>query len=373
MRIVNADERRELLQETNDVALTGRVGLPSGDSPLLPSHISGPLAVDNFPCIVQTEMPPDTDPNGPTPEEITGAACAVGSFLDGEQDTSEGSLLKHGAVLFKGLPIRTPEDFSVFAANLGWTVTTLVNGGTERSILAANVRTASDEPANHTIEPHCDMAHNPVFPGKIAFFMLEGPPANVGGETVLVDIRNVTAQLKASGLSEVFESHGGGGVMYRKVLWSAQHVDHSFTWQKRFFTEDRDEVDAKLRAMGNVIWRWTENDVLEFENTQPATTTHPVTGEELWFNGIHTNHKTYYETAPHIDTSLGSPMNALFGDGEEIDDETLALIRSTWWDNAVALALTSGDLCIVDNMLAGHGRMGWIPPHPRRMLLTHFE
>ena len=39
--------------------------------------------------------------------------------------------------------------------------------------------------------------------------------------------------------------------------------------------------------------------------TLPAVVQHPVTGEAVWMNGIHTNHRDYFELAPHIDTSLG--------------------------------------------------------------------
>ena len=34
--------------------------------------------------------------------------------------------------------------------------------------------------------------------------------------------------------------------------------------------------------------------------------------------------------------------------------------------------VNEGDLVVVDNYLASHGRMGWVPPAPRRVLLTHF-
>ena len=47
-------------------------------------------------------------------------------------------------------------------------------------------------------------------------------------------------------------------------------------------------------------------------------------------------------------------------------------VRAAYWNNSVAVPLVSGALIVVDNMLAGHGRMGWVPPHPRKVLLTHF-
>ena len=104
----------------------------------------------------------------------------------------------------------------------------------------------------------------------------------------------------------------------------------------------------------------------------PVVRTHPRTGEDIWFNGVHTNHRSYYVEAAHVDTSDGSPMDTTFADGTPIPEETIAQIRAAVWSNSRAVRLQSGDLVIVDNYLAWHGRMGWVPPHPRKVLLTHF-
>jgi hypothetical protein len=98
-----------------------------------------------------------------------------------------------------------------------------------------------------------------------------------------------------------------------------------------------------------------------------------VTGETLWFNGIHTNHRDYFDLAPHIDTTDGSPFDTFFADGGEISAEVLAQIRASIWTRARAVALKSGDVVIVDNLLAAHGRMGWTPGVERKMILNHFE
>lgn len=58
-----------------------------------------------------------------------------------------------------------------------------------------------------------------------------------------------------AGLDKVFQEKGD--VIYRKKLWSSAHVDHAFTWQRKYFTEDRSEVDAIFRSLGNVKWHWT--------------------------------------------------------------------------------------------------------------------
>lgn len=109
------------------------------------------------------------------------------------------------------------------------------------------------------------------------------------------------------------------------------------------------------------------------ENPGTAVIKHPLTGEEVWFNGIHTNHRDYFDLAPHVDTTDGSPYDTFFGDGSEISAETLAKIRASIWKHSVAMPLKSGDLVVVDNILAAHGRMGWTPGVSRRMLLNHFK
>ena len=93
----------------------------------------------------------------------------------------------------------------------------------------------------------------------------------------------------------------------------------------------------------------------------------------MWFNGAHTNHRSYFEEAPHIDTGRGSPYDTSYGDGSIIPAEELAAIRGDVWRSAVAIQLRTGDVVVVDNALAGHGRVGWDPDRgDRRVLLTHF-
>lgn len=345
------------------VAIRGRKNLGSSDSELLPESIGAPQSGQFLTGLVA---------NDPTCS-LENYAKAANLALNGP----EGLLMKHGAVLLRGIPMGDAKEFQRFCELLGWPALVLGGGGTERSNLTTSVRTASNEPGTHTIEPHLDMAHNPEYPNRIAFFMLHGPPAGAGGETVLTDMRGVTRDLAsdASGVAAEFEARGG--VAYHKKLWSQEHVDHSFTWQSRYFTDDKAEAEKKIRELGpsvtRVGWETTKTaDTLVYENVEPAVHTHPVTGERLWFNGVHTNHRSYYELAPHIDTSDGAPMDTSYADGAPIADETIAAVRGAWWRNSVAMTLQTGDLVIVDNLLAGHGRMPWAPGATRKMTLVHF-
>jgi len=113
--------------------------------------------------------------------------------------------------------------------------------------------------------------------------------------------------------------------------------------------------------------------MFEVVNVEPVRRPHPLLKCLLWFNGVHTNHESYYLHAQHIDTSLGAPMTTSLGNGEPLPEDTLVQIRAAFWRHSVPFRLLRGDLLVVDNMLAAHGRMSWPSLLPRQLLLTHFN
>lgn len=341
------------------VNIRGRHRLVYSARDELPEYIGAPSNA-NFPLVVQAASSNETAPS-------------IDAFSAAARDLLSDHLISKGAIMFRGLPTHDADAFNAFAAGLGWTAVTIGGGGTQRQQVAGNVRSASEEPAEHTIEPHMDMAHSIAHPKRIAFYMSAGPPPGVGGETVLTDMRAVYASLAADGIPQAFEARGG--VAYHKRLWSDAQTNHTqYTWQKFFFTPNLEvaleavrkrDPDARIHEHGP--------EVIDFQEVLPAVHAHPHTGEPTWFNGVHTNHHSYYEEALHVDTSDGSPMDSTYADGTPIPDKIIAAIRAAFWKASVAIPLRTGDVVVVDNMLASHGRMSWVPPAPRRMMLTHFS
>jgi len=330
----------------------------------LPDNIGGPRSAA-FPLVAHAAA-------ASTPVE---AAAPLGEYAAAAAELLNAELVTRGAVMLRGLPLSDSASYSSFISELeprvGWSSKKLGGGGTPRKDLQKNVRTASEEPSEHTIEPHMDMAHSAAHPKRIAFFCAAGPPPGVGGETVLTDMRGVYASLEALGVPDAFAQHGG--VAYRKRLWSAEAVNHTYTWQQFFFTSELAEAVAAVRQRDPHARVDEVTGRIDFEEHLPAVFEHPATKEPLWFNGVHTNHKSYYEEAEHVDTSDGSPMHTAFADGEEIPDATIAAVRAAVWNNSVAVRCETGDVIVVDNMLASHGRMGWLSGNPRKVLLTHFQ
>ena len=351
------------------VPIRGRPRLTYSHRDELPEFIRSPHSA-SFPLVAHAR---DSSGGTTDTEEDRNATLTIASYANAASQLLGERLVSHGAVQFRGLPLADSADFNAFVGALGdgWNPIKLAGGGTQRSDVQANVRSASDEPPEQTIEPHMDMAHSTAHPKRIAFFCAEGPPPGAGGETALTDMRGVYAELERQGIPQTFEARGG--IAYHKRLWSAEYVNHTYTWEKFFFTSNVDDALAEIRKRDPGA-RVHEHGpgVIDFIEVLPAVHLHPKTGEPTWFNGVHMNHRSYYEEADHVDTSDGSPMDTSYADGTPIPEDTIAAVRRAIWRNSVAVRLETGDLVIVDNMLAAHGRMSWVQPAPRRVLLTHF-
>jgi hypothetical protein len=89
-----------------------------------------------------------------------------------------------------------------------------------------------------------------------------------------------------------------------------------------------------------------------------------MTGEEVWFNQADQFHpsthpKAIYQTMVALYKGREDlmPQNATFGDGSSIPLEHLNTIRNTTRRLLTAFSWRLGDVVMVDNVLAAHGRM----------------
>ena len=73
------------------------------------------------------------------------------------------------AILFRDLPAKTAEEFSIIAQAIQDKTLTYEGGTAFRSQVDKNAGTytASHEPQNYTIEPHNEMAFNDLYPSKV--------------------------------------------------------------------------------------------------------------------------------------------------------------------------------------------------------------
>lgn len=77
------------------------------------------------------------------------------------------------AILFRDLPAKTAEDFSIIAQAIKGKTLTYDGGTAFRTQIdkSAGTYTASIDPPSYTIEPHNEMAFNDVFPSKVSWYI----------------------------------------------------------------------------------------------------------------------------------------------------------------------------------------------------------
>jgi hypothetical protein len=124
-------------------------------------------------------------------------------------------LRSSGAILFRGLPIDNPSDFSKFMVGVDYPAMH-THGASERVKIAELVYGASDDvPASFTLHPHNEQAYlaaneNPSYPRKLFFCCTTEPLDGAGGETPIVDNMLATKTLEkvAPALLAKFKAHG---------------------------------------------------------------------------------------------------------------------------------------------------------------------
>ena len=76
---------------------------------------------------------------------------------------------QHPAILFRGLPAETAQDFSTIAKEIPWKGMTYEGGTALRQQIDESVGTytANDDPDDVTIDPHNEMSYTEAYPSKV--------------------------------------------------------------------------------------------------------------------------------------------------------------------------------------------------------------
>jgi alpha-ketoglutarate-dependent taurine dioxygenase len=125
-----------------------------------------------------------------------------------------------------------------------------------------------------------------------------------------------------------------------------------------------------------MTWEWKDGDRLRTRTVRPATVTHPVTGDTIWFNHAHMFHVSNLQPAVREallaefrDDEL--PRNAFYGDGSPIETSALDEIRGIYEEVALRFDWRQGDVLLLDNFLSSHGREPFTGP--RKILVAMAE
>ncbi|MDT3777025.1 TauD/TfdA family dioxygenase [Nitrospira sp. MA-1] len=256
----------------------------------------------------------------------------------------------HGGVLFRGLPVESPSDFESFVKVFTQSMIAYEFGSTPRSQVHHQVYTSTEYPSDQHIPLHNEQAYTTEWPMKIWFYC--GQPSEEGGYTPIADSREVLTRIP----SHIRKRFIRKGVMYVRNYGNGLDVP----WQKVFNTEDRAIVEQFCRKNG-ILFEWKPDGELRTRQIAQAVAVHPVTQEEVWFNQAHLFHVSNLE--PDVREALlcavsedELPRHVYYGDGTSIETDVLNEIRDVYRCLAVQFSWQKGDVLMLDNMLAAHGR-----------------
>lgn len=286
-------------------------------------------------------------------------------------------LLKHGAILFRGFPITGAKDFSAAIESLNFgKFVNYIGGDSPRDKVENGVYTSTEAPPSFHIPLHQELSFIKYFPKHI-YFYCDIPPVKAG-ETIIADARRVYHSFD-EGFIKKFETKELTYVSHyyykSKIMeWVNRFQRSHKSWIEVFETNQKKEVEQKCNQ-NEFIWRWLNRDWLEIKQTRPALHVHPITHDIVWFNQAH-----LYDFNPRllgIKKYIGAKLfyfkkstrlhEIEFADGERISRKELYHILDVLNENTVAFPWQKGDMLVLDNILAMHGRA---PFTGRRRILT---
>ena len=264
------------------------------------------------------------------------------------------TLSDSGAVLFRGFPLRSPDDFDAFIGAFGETGFTYKESlsNAVRVNLTPRVFTANEAPPEVGIYLHHEMAQTPLFPSKLYFFCEIA--AEKGGETPVCRSDVLLDRMKEQ-MPEFVQSCREKLVKYSLIMPSIDDPEsgQGRGWQSTLGVGTQEEGQARLAKLG-YSWRWLDDGSLLTTTPALPAIKKSANGREAFFNQLiaaFLGWADINETGVH---------KIAFGDGTPMPDADMQKVCDMAEDLIVDLPWQPGDVALVDNYQVMHGRRSFV-------------
>ncbi len=256
----------------------------------------------------------------------------------------------HGAVLFRGFPVSTAEDFDAFVGAFD-----LPNFPYDDSLSNAvrvnrtpRVFTANEAPPSVSIYLHHEMAQTPVYPSRLFFFCEQ--PATEGGATPIC--RSDVLWERLAELCPTFARDcEAKGLRYSNVMPAENDSGSGMGrgWQGTLRANDRDGAEDRLRALG-YSWEWLPDGSLRATTPVLPAVMRLPDGRTSFFNQLIAASRGWKD-------SRNDPSQAItFGDGTPLDRASALTASELGEELTFDIPWMRGDVALLDNFIAMHGR-----------------
>ncbi len=259
-------------------------------------------------------------------------------------------LARHGAILFRGLPVHSDVDFDGVIQRFGlknFTYAESLSNAVRRN-RTERVFTANEAPASVSIFLHHEMAQTPIYPSKLFFYCEQA--ASSGGATPLCrsDVLLKELTLRAP---DFVAACAEKGVRYSNVMPGIDDPEsgQGRSWRSTLSTDDKSAAEDKLRKLG-YEWQWLEQDSLSVTTPVLPAIRETANGRQVFFNQLIAAFRGWK------DTRNATQKVIRFGDETEISAEVMAKAIQLGDELSFDIPWQTGDIALVDNFLVMHGR-----------------
>ena len=270
---------------------------------------------------------------------------------------------EQGSLLVRGLGLRDAAAAEAVFRQLG-DLLTETEAFASRGRYAPRVYTASKWPPNQQMCMHHELSYALAVPRLMLFACILAPAA--GGATPVADAAAVLDALPRD-LVERFERQGW-------LLIRNYNDDIGASFADAFGTDDRNAIESYCRAH-DIRFEWQDGGggggggggALRTWQRRRAIVPHPLTRRRCWFNQIAflSEWTMVPELREYLVDVYGAdrlPFNTAFGNGGPIGADVVQVINEVYEAHTVREPWQAGDLLVVDNIRAAHGREAFDGP-----------
>lgn len=283
-------------------------------------------------------------------EDSSATLSQVHDWVGENKERLLEQLSRHGAILFRGLPVLSDVDFDGVIQSFGlknFTYAESLSNAVRRN-RTERVFTANEAPASVSIFLHHEMAQTPIYPSKLFFYCEQA--AESGGATPLCRSDVLLGEL-AKQAPEFVAACAEKGVRYSNVMPGTDDPEsgQGRSWRSTLSTDNKAAAEDKLRKLG-YQWEWLEQDSLRVTTAVLPAIRETSNGRQVFFNQLIAAFRGWK------DTRNGAEKSIRFGDDSEISAEAMAKAIQLGDELSFDIPWQSGDVALVDNFLVMHGR-----------------
>ena len=210
------------------------------------------------------------------------------------------------------------------------------------------VFSANEAPSDITIFLHHEMAQTPIYPSKLFFFCQATP--DEGGATPICRSDILWDRLREQN-PDFADACLAKGLKYSNVMPAEEDRSSGMgrSWQSTFSVDTREAAEARLAKLG-YTWEWQPNGDLRVTTPVLPAVRDLGDGRSSFFNQLIAAFKGWKDTR-------NDPAKAItFGDGTLLNPADVEVASAIADEVAFDIPWQAGDLALVDNYVAMHGR-----------------